>query len=135
MTRTLVGLAAVTLCITISLTASAQDWKQLADVEEITVITTREDDRSKETTIWLAVLDEEGFIRTSDTNWGENVTRNSEVILRIDGKEYELRAVRIPRGEQFDQVTAVFREKYGFSDVMIGPFRFGEVKILRMDPR
>ena len=115
--------------------AAAVDWKAVADVEEITVITTNEDGTSKETTIWLAVHEGQGYIRTSDTSWWENIARDDAVVLRIEGTDHPLRAVKIPSGETFDQVTKLFRTKYGFSDVMISPFRFGEVKIMRMEER
>jgi hypothetical protein len=115
--------------------ASALDWQRVADVEEIEVLTTNEDGTPKETTIWLVVVDGTGFIRTSETSWWANIARDPNVTLRISGTEYPLRTQKIPSGELFDTVNDVFREKYGWSDAIISPFRRGEVKIMRMGPR
>lgn len=115
--------------------AGAVDWDAAADVRDVTVITTNADGTAKETTVWLAVHDGQGYIRTSDTRWWKNIARDDRVVLRIGGEEHPLRAVRIADPELFDAVTAVFREKYGFVDVLAKAVRFGEVKIMRLDPR
>ena len=65
--------------------AAELDWNSVADVEEVRVVTTNEDGTLRETKIWLAVLDGQGYIRTSGwSRWGKNVVRNPDVALRID---------------------------------------------------
>ena len=129
---TSLALAVALLC---PAAVSAVDWEAVAKVEEIEVLTINEDGTAKETTIWLVVVDGAGFIRTSETSWWANVARDPNMTLRISGTKYPLRAEKIPNGELFDRVNDEFREKYGWSDRMISPFRRGGVKIMRMEPR
>ena len=56
------------------------------------LVTTNEDGTPRETTIWLAVVDGQGYIRTGHTHWEGNIERNPDVVLRIDNAEYPLRA-------------------------------------------
>ena len=96
-----------------------------------------EDHTRRETTIWLAVHEDQGFIRTSGTTWGANIKRDANVGIVMNGVEYELRATPIPAGELYDAVTQVFRDKYGFSDAAIGWFRSirGTPTIMRLEGR
>ena len=62
--------------------AAELDWNSVADVEEVLVLTTNEDGTPRETTIWLAVVDGQGYIRTGGwTKWGDNVKRDPEIAL------------------------------------------------------
>ncbi len=108
------------------------DWEALADVEEIEVITEDEDGEARETTIWLAVVDGQGFIRTGGSSWGKNVQRNPDVVLRIEGTEYPLRAEFIEDEGLRERVTDTFRAKYGWSDVLISPIRGSDPSIMHM---
>jgi len=113
------------------------NWSQLADVDTIEIQSTNEDGSTRTTTIWLAVRKGEGYIRTGSTRWGANVERNPDVVVRIAGRDYPLRATRITDPVVIEEVSEVFRQKYGFSDAAIGIFRglMGEPKIMRLDPR
>ena len=135
MIRSALALIAFAVGATYAPSAAALDWDAVSDEEEIEVITTDPDGRARRTTIWLAVLDGQGYIRTSNTSWWENISRSDRVTLRIRGTEHPLRAVKIRDDELFGRVKAIFREKYGFRDRIITPFRRGEIKILRMEPQ
>jgi len=126
--------------VLVALTASAQppprpDWEALADVETLEVVTHDEDGSPRETTIWLVVVDGQGFIRTGGTTWGDNVERDPEVVLRIEGVEYALRAEFIENEALRERVVLTFREKYGFTDAMLSLFRGGHPRIMHMIPR
>ena len=56
--------------------AAEPDWDKVAQVRDIEIITHDKDGDVRETTIWLAVLDGQGFIRTGNSNWAENIQRN-----------------------------------------------------------
>ena len=113
------------------------NWSQVADVGTIEIESTNEDGSARTTTVWLAVRKGEGYIRTGGTRWGANVERNPDVVVRIAGRDYPLRATRITDPVVLDEVNDVFRQKYGFSDAAMGIFRglLGEPKIMRLDPR
>ena len=114
--------------------AHAMNWNQLGDIDTIQILTTDEDGSTRTTTIWLAVRKGEGYVRTGNTHWGANLERNTEVVVRIAGTEYPLRASRVKDRGVFDEVMEVFHQKYGFMDTLTGVIR-SDPKIFRLDPR
>jgi hypothetical protein len=112
------------------------DWNSVAEVEEVRVLTTNEDGTPRETTIWLAVVDGQGYIRTSGwTTWGDNVERNPDIALRIGDAEHPLRASFVEDEALRERIVAAFREKYGWFDGFMGVFRGSKPRIMRLDPR
>ncbi len=109
---------------------------KVAEVGNIEIITHDEDGDARETTIWLVVIDGQGFIRTGDTRWGENIRRNpSDVVLRIEGKEYPLRAELIESEKLRERVTEAFHAKYGWTDSLVHLTRGGRPNIIHMISR
>jgi hypothetical protein len=134
------ALAAVVVLLGLVLGAGARaaepDWDKLAAVERITAITHDEDGSPRETTIWLAVVDGQGFIRTGNTTWGENIKRNADdVVLRIEGKEYPLHAEFIENEKLRERVISAFHEKYGWTDSVLHFFRGARPNIMHMISR
>jgi hypothetical protein len=115
--------------------AAAPDWNAHAGVQTVEIVTTNEDGTPRDTTIWLAVVDGQGYIRTGHTHWEGNIERNPDVVLRLDDAEYPLRAEFVQDAALRARIEQVFREKYGFSDAFIGFFRSGDPKIMHLAPR
>ena len=115
--------------------AGAPDWASIAEVETVQVFTTDEDGSPRDTTVWLAVVDGQGYIRTGSTTWGGNVVRDPELILRVDGSEYPLRAEFVEDDGERERIAAGFRAKYGFQDRMLSPIRGRRPKIMRLMSR
>ena len=116
--------------------AAELDWNSVAEVEEVRVLTTNEDGTPRETTIWLAVVDGQGYIRTSGwTKWGDNVERNPDIALRIGDTEHRLRASFVEDEALRERIVATFREKYGRFDGFLDVFRGSKPRIMRLDPR
>lgn len=116
--------------------AAAPDWKAVAGVKEVKVLTTNEDGSARETTVWLLVLDGQGYLRTSpSTTWGDNVERQPDIALRIEGSEYPLHAVFVDDEALRERVVAGFRAKYGWVDGALNIFRGSKPRIMRLDPR
>ena len=116
--------------------AAEPDWEKVADIGRILVITHDEAGDARETTIWLTVVDGQGFIRTGDTRWGENIRRNpSDVVLRIEGTEYPLRAEFIENDKLRERVTEAFHAKYGWTDSLVHLTRGGRPNIMHMISR
>jgi hypothetical protein len=115
-----------------SVAQAGPDWSQLADAETVEVISTEEDGGLRLTTVWIVVLDHQGYIRTGGTTWGDNVEREGKLRLRVPAGEYALRAEKVLSAAEVERVVAAFREKYGTSDVMAGLFRFGERRVFRL---
>jgi hypothetical protein len=113
----------------------AVEWTRYAEEGTIKVITANQDGSPRETKIWLAVVDGQGYIRTGNTRWGGNVERNPEVTLLIGETELPLRVEFVTDESERDAVKAAFREKYGFSDRILDPIRGKNPKIMRLIPR
>jgi hypothetical protein len=112
--------------------ASAVDWASHADERVVKVVTHDEDGGDRTTKIWLVVVDGEAYIRTGNTGWGSNVERDPEVRLLTAAGEYDLRVEFVEDETTRDAVSAAFREKYGWSDRLISPFRGRNPKIMRL---
>jgi hypothetical protein len=124
----------------VSLGANAQEpvdsgLKGAADAEEVEILTRNEDASIRETTIWIAVVGDEAFIRTGSTRWYGNIERDPDVVLRIGQNELPLRAELVTDEPLLERVRTAFREKYGFSDRMAGWIRFGGEHIMRLVPQ
>ncbi len=111
------------------------EWASLAEVDTVQVLTTNEDSRVRDTTVWLVVVDGDGYIRTGGTAWGDNVVRDPEVEVVIDGATYALRVHFVEDDGLRQRITDSFREKYGFIDSLIGLFRGDRPKIMGLTAR
>lgn len=116
--------------------AAEPNWDKVAEIEQIEIVTHDEDGDARETTIWFVVVDGQGFIRTGGSTWGENIRRDpSDVVLRIEGKEYPLRAEFIENDSLRERVVAAFRAKYGWFDGFVNFVRGKRPNIMHMISR
>jgi hypothetical protein len=131
--------AAVLVVVLGSLAAPAgadyPEWESLADVAVIEVVTQDADGDLRETKVWFVLLDGEPYLRTSESRWLENLRRNPELVLRIEGRDYEARVAEVQGDEIVERVDAASREKYGWQERLIHPFRRRTPDILRLSPR
>lgn len=129
-------LAVVWLCCTTVASAQPINWYAVADVKTIVTITVDEDGTTRETTIWLVVVDGQGYIRTSGwTEWGKNIQRNPDIGLRIGETEQLVRASFVTDEGLRQRIVDTFREKYGWFDGFLNIFRRGSSLIMRLDER
>jgi hypothetical protein len=115
--------------------ADTPDWESLADVKVIEVVTQDADGDLRETKVWLVLVDGEPYLRTGDTRWLENLRRDPNLVLRIEGREYEARVEEVPGDEIVEKVDRASLEKYGWQERMIHPFRMSKPEILKLLPR
>lgn len=116
--------------------AAEPAWDKINDIERIEVITHDEDGDERDTTIWFAVVDGQGFIRTGNSTWGKNIRRNpSDVVLRIEDHDYPLRAEFIENDTLRERVVAAFRAKYGWFDGVANFVRGSRPNIMHMISR
>ena len=111
------------------------EWASLAEVETVQVLTTNEDSRVRDTTVWLVVVDERGYIRTGGTAWGDNVVRDPEIEISIEGTKYAVSVHFVQDDGLRQRITDAFSEKYGFTDSFIGLFRGDRPKIMALTAR
>ena len=111
------------------------DWSAHASDDTVVVVSRDPDGALRERTIWLLVLGGQPYIRTgSSTVWGENVLRDPNVTLKVGAEQAQLRAERVTDAALLERVTAAFRAKYGFGDVLAGIIR-GDPIVFRVSPR
>ena len=134
--RTALAMAAL-VAITAPALAAAEgvDWNAFAALETIIAVTNDEDGDVRETTIWILVLDGAAYIRTGGSRWGQNIVRDPNLVIRVEEREIPVSVDFISDEEQRERIVAGFREKYGFSDALISPFRGGDPKIMHLTPR
>jgi hypothetical protein len=111
------------------------DWQALEGVEVIEVVTRDADGGERATKVWFVLVDGEPYLRTSRSRWLDNLRRDPDLGLRIEGREYEARAEEIPGDAIVEQVDAASRDKYGWEERLIHPFRMRKPDILKLSPR
>ncbi len=140
MNRRILSVCAVFLAVSCASTVSptaetALDWQSVADVGVPTIVTRDPDGGERATKLWLAVVDGEGLIRTGDSRWFQNIERDPNVVFRIGGYAYPLRAERVDDESLEKRANAAFREKYGWQDRFIHPFGEPDKNLMRLVPR
>jgi hypothetical protein len=128
-------LAAVVGLQPLSSAGASPDWNAVAATDTVQVLTKNQDGTPKETTVWLAVVDGQGYIRTGNTRWWANIERDHDVRLRIEGNEYPLRVEVVEDPGLIQRVEDTFRAKYGWVDRALHAFRSGAPHIMRLLPR
>jgi len=129
--------AALLLCASRSFAAEPgpPPWSSLAAESTIVVLSEDADGTPRETTVWLAVVDGQGFIRTGNTSWYPNLERKPEIAVRVAGKEYAVRAELVNDAALESRVLAAFNAKYGWEDSFVGWIFPGKPHIVRLAPR
>ena len=115
--------------------ADYPDWQALADVEVIEVVTRDADGAERATKVWFVLVEGEPYLRTQRSTWLDNLRRDPDLGLRIEGREYEARAEEIPGDAIVERVDAASRDKYGWEERLIHPFRMRKPDILKLSPR
>jgi len=113
----------------------APDWSALAAENTVEIVTIDPDGDERITTIWLAVVEGTGFIRTGGSRWFANLERDPKLRMRAAGKEYPLQVEPVKDAAQAEKIDAAFREKYGASDRFISIFRGNDPNRMRLQPR
>ena len=129
------GLSFLLACIALPAAAEYPDWEHLAGIDVIEVVTTDADGDRRDTKVWFVLLDGEPYLRTSRSRWLENLRRDPEFVVRIDGRAYEARVEDVTGEEAVERVDAATLEKYGWQERLIHPFRIRMPDILRIRPR
>ena len=137
-----ISLAALVLWIALATGAAAAptpDWAVLNVADTVVVVTADEDGSARETTVWLAVVDGAGYLRTGNTRWGANAVRQGELVLRAEGASYPL-GIELVEDEALRQrITDAFRAKYGWTDAMLASMgrllRGSHPKLMHLVPR
>ena len=101
----------------------------------IEIITVDPDGDLRDTKVWFVTIDDTAYLRTNGSRWLANIKRDPEVVIRIEGREFPQLAHVVPGEEIIERVDAASREKYGWQEALIHPFRIKPPDILRLSPR
>jgi len=102
------------------------------DTGTIEIATTDEDGESRETPIWIVVLDGEGYVRTNDSRWLANIRRGSDVEIRAEDTSLSVSAEEVDDEDTKARVEEAFKEKYGTMQRIMSFFRMQEPTVLRL---
>jgi hypothetical protein len=121
---TLLLVAAVAACASTPVLQATDsiDWGAAADEGVPQIVTVDSDGDTRVTKLWLVVVDGSGYIRTGGSRWFANIERDPDVVLRLRGTDYPLRAKSVLDADLRDRINEAFRVKYGFQDRFIGWF-------------
>jgi hypothetical protein len=128
-------LAAAVALRPLSTAAASPDWSAVAATDTVEVTTKNADGTLKVTTVWLVVVDGQGYIRTGDTRWWSNIERDHDVVLRIEDKEYPLRVEVVEDSDLRQRVVDAFRAKYGWVDRAMDAIRSSTPHVMKLLPR
>ena len=110
------------------------DWAPAREQSVVEIVTTDEDSEPRETSVWIVVLDDAGYIRTNDSTWLANIRRGSSVLLRVGEQERDVRASEVDDAATTARVEAAFKAKYGALQRLMSALRMREPTVLRLAP-
>ncbi len=106
----------------IAAAADATDWTPIAAEDVVELLTRDPDGETRETPVWIAVVDECGYVCTNDTRWYANLQRDPELELRAGDALSPLRAEEISDPALRERINAAFRAKYPWGRWMMELF-------------
>ena len=116
--------------------AEAVDWNAAHEHDVIEILTTDPDGAARETKVWVAALEDRGYVRTNDSRWFQNLVREPNASIRFGDAEYHVRAEVVRDAALRARVDAVFAEKYPLSMWIAGIFgRTGGVNCVAFSAR
>jgi hypothetical protein len=101
--RWILPLAALLLALTAG-ADSGPSWQPFVDTDVIEILTLDPGGDSRETKVWIVVLDDAGYVRTNDSRWLANIRRGSPVKLRIEEREWPVLAEETDDRDTVDRV-------------------------------
>jgi hypothetical protein len=115
--------------------ADFPDWNSVADVNVIELSTRDEDGSERRTKVWFVLLGGDAYLRTNNSRWLENLRRDPNLILHVEGRAYEARTEEIPGEIIMEKVDIASRKKYGIQERLIHLFRLQKPEILKISAR
>jgi len=110
------------------------DWAPAREESVVEIVTTDADGDPRETSIWIVVLDDAGYVRTNDSEWLANIRRGSPVLLRVAQQDQAVSASEIDDADTKQRVEEAFKAKYGGLQRVMSALRMREPTVLRLAP-
>ncbi len=112
--------------------APQANWRDVAAAQVIQIETNP--DQPYSVKLWVVVVDNMPYIHAGKNRatWVEHLEKNSELLLGLDSKLYELNAVRVTAQAEFDKFAMAWETKYGNPPRNLD---VNEVYVYRLEPR
>jgi hypothetical protein len=132
-----IGCLAIVVLFTLATAATADypDWESVADVAVIEVVTKDADGDLRVKKVWFVLVEGVPYLRTNRSRWLDNLRRDPNLGLRIEGREYEATTEEISGDDIVEKVDRASAEKYGWQERLIHPFRIARPDILKLAPK
>jgi len=111
------------------------DWAPFAEEDVVRILTVDPDGETRETKVWVVVVDDAAWVRTNDSRWLANIRRDPRVRMRVREREYALAAEETSDPELVDRVEEAFKAKYGLLQGVMSALRVRQPTLLRLAPR
>ena len=95
-----------------SLADHSPDWQKASAIEIPVITTTDSNGKTRATQLWLAVVDNVGYIRTGNTRWYRNLQRMPELHIHLEGIAYSCGVTKVEDPELSSRVDSAFYQKY-----------------------
>ena len=102
--------------------AASLDWSATREHDVVEIVSTDPDGQRRETKVWVAELDGRGYVRTNDSRWYQNLSRDPNGAIKFGGAEYPVRAEVVNDDALRTRVDGAFAEKYPLSTKVMGWF-------------
>ena len=134
MTRMLRLLIAALSLISSGAGAADFDWAPARETSVVQILTTDADGALRETSVWIVVQGDAGYVRTNHSTWLANIRRGSPVRLRVAEKTSDVRASEVEDTATQQRVEEAFKAKYGTLQKLMSALRMREPSVLRLAP-
>jgi hypothetical protein len=109
-------------------------WQPAAEESVVELVTQDEDGSARETSVWIVVLDDAGYVRTNASRWLANIQRGSPVTLRVRDLATHVQPEEVGDEATKARVEEAFKEKYGTMQRIMSAIRLREPTVLRLRP-
>ena len=111
------------------------DWDAHSAVGVIEILTHDSDGDLRQTKVWFVRVDEQTYLRTSNSRWLANIRRDPQATVRVEGVDYPQLAELVEDPATWQAVEDASNQKYGFQNRFIRTFRIRQPDILRLRAR
>jgi hypothetical protein len=100
-------------CASIPVSTVALDWADADESWSIQVVTVDPDGADRVTRIWMAVEAGEGVLRTNNSRWWANLTRDPKIRVRHRGADHLFSVKLVTEQSEKVRIDEVFLKKFG----------------------
>ena len=114
--------------------AEGVDWAKIGESEIVEILSHNDDGELHETQTWIVVVDDVGYVRSTNRRLFANIERDPEVALRVDGREIRLHAAMNEDPAVAEGVAQAHLNKYP-DCVICKLFQFRTPRIVALSER